>query len=160
MTGLQRLIKGLKDPRPACRRECARALGQIGLAAKDAVPALKRALQDREWDVREASARALGKIRPADEEVVLALIEALEDPKADVRWTSAKALGNSGPAAVPAFVAGLKTKDWCIRIGCARALVFMGQRAKGAEQALVVAALDRNSFVRETAEQVLRAIRG
>jgi HEAT repeat protein len=44
------------------RRQAARALGEMGLAAKAAVGSLTRALHDPDDDVREAAAEALRKI--------------------------------------------------------------------------------------------------
>ncbi len=48
----------------------------MGPAAEPAVPALVRALGDRDPAVRQWSAKALGNIGPAAEEAVPALVEA------------------------------------------------------------------------------------
>jgi hypothetical protein len=51
------------DERWYVRQQAARALGGIGPAAKDAVPALTDRLKDEHQHVREAAAEALKKIR-------------------------------------------------------------------------------------------------
>ena len=63
----QRLIKDLitqlKSHFVDDRQRAAQALGGIGPAAADAVPALIDALKDQDADVRELAAEALGEIR-------------------------------------------------------------------------------------------------
>jgi HEAT repeat protein len=44
------------------RRDAARALGSIGPDATSAIPALTRALQDKDMRVRSAAAKALKEI--------------------------------------------------------------------------------------------------
>ncbi len=61
------------------RRIAAFALGKIGPAAKEAVPALIAALKDEDKDVRVYAASALGHIGPAAKEAVPALEAAARD---------------------------------------------------------------------------------
>ena len=56
------LVKGLADPEPKIRVEAAAALGKIGPLAKEALPALKIAANDRDQLVRAAAAAALQSI--------------------------------------------------------------------------------------------------
>ncbi|MCI0539843.1 MAG: HEAT repeat domain-containing protein, partial [Verrucomicrobiales bacterium] len=56
------LIPLLKDTDPLVRRLAAYALGQIGPKAKEAIPALKEALNDTERDVVTASINAIRAI--------------------------------------------------------------------------------------------------
>jgi hypothetical protein len=56
------------------------ALGEIGLAATEAVPVLITALGDANTEVRRYAARTLGRIGPATAEVAPALTAALQDP--------------------------------------------------------------------------------
>lgn len=44
------------------RQDAAKALGGIGSAASDAVPALKRLLGDSDWRVHDAAVEALRRI--------------------------------------------------------------------------------------------------
>ncbi len=58
------LVDGLKDEDPEVRIDCASALGEIGPAALEAVPALKNALNDDVGDVVGAVSIAFRKIDP------------------------------------------------------------------------------------------------
>jgi hypothetical protein len=89
-------VEALKDKDDRTRRGAAIALGQIGPAAKDAVPALIEVLKDKDDRVRNYAASALGKIGPA---AVPALMEALKDKDINVRNAAVRALGQIGPAA-------------------------------------------------------------
>ena len=68
------------------------ALGHIGPAAKDAVPALTALLRDKDWGARFAAARALGGIGPPASNAVPALTQLLKDKDEDVRKAAAEAL--------------------------------------------------------------------
>ncbi len=96
------LIHKLKDRDKEVRFNAAYAVGKIGPAAKEAVPALIAALKD---EYRWVAASALGKIGPA---AVPALIAALKDEDGSVRVSAAFALGWIGPAAFPSLIAALK----------------------------------------------------
>ena len=56
------LVKVSKDSTSGAKEAAARALGQIGSGAKDAVPRLIDMLSDRDQDVRMAAAESLGRI--------------------------------------------------------------------------------------------------
>ena len=56
------LAKTLKDEYVVVRQAAAEALGRIGPAAKEAVPALKQAENDPSDDVSEAAADALARV--------------------------------------------------------------------------------------------------
>jgi HEAT repeat protein len=60
---VQRYRESLKSPEVDVRRAAARALGEIGPGAKDAVPDLVEALNDADMDL--IAVWALGKIGPA-----------------------------------------------------------------------------------------------
>jgi len=57
------LIKLVGDRDEGCRNDACIALGDIGPAAKDALPALREALNDTSKDVRQFAKRAIGKIQ-------------------------------------------------------------------------------------------------
>src|SRR5262249_22050969 len=69
---LKQWVKQRGGAKPA-RLEAARAIAEMGPAAKDAVPALIAVLKDKNREVRKAAAGALGKIGPAAEPAVPAL---------------------------------------------------------------------------------------
>ncbi|MBA7646528.1 hypothetical protein ES703_54292 [subsurface metagenome] len=56
------LIEQLKTPHLRIRERAVKELMKLGPEAREAVPMIIKALEDRSWKVRAASARALGKI--------------------------------------------------------------------------------------------------
>ena len=86
------MIAALKDKDEGVRGGAAIALGKIGPAAKDAVPALITAIKDKHQNVRWRAAEALGKIGPVAKVAVPALNEALTDENEDVRVAAVQAL--------------------------------------------------------------------
>jgi len=56
------LIRALDQEEPTVRRNAARALGLIGSPAKEAIPALRAALRDRDPMVCGAAATALERV--------------------------------------------------------------------------------------------------
>jgi HEAT repeat protein len=84
----------------ALRAAAARCLGELGPAAKEAGPALTRALRDESGSVRLAAVLALGRVGGHAEEVVAALAELVQEwGDREVRWQAAAALGRMGVAA-------------------------------------------------------------
>lgn len=82
------------------RCAAARALGTLGPGAEPAVPALTKALHDRDPQVSYTAASALSQIGPG---AVPALLRGLSDPNPLVRSRAAYALGQIGSAAEPAL---------------------------------------------------------
>ena len=74
------------------RINAALALGGIGPAAKDAVPALIIALKDEEENIRLTAALALGDNGPAAKDAVPALTKWLKDENEDERKAAQAAL--------------------------------------------------------------------
>ena len=65
------LIEALANSNPLARRSAARALGRLGPAAREAMPALLEAVNDKDQPVRETAAEAIKQVRaeetsPAD----------------------------------------------------------------------------------------------
>ena len=61
------LIEALKSPAAPVRVQTARALGQVGTPAKESVPSLVAALQDKKDDdaqVRQYAQQALQRLQP------------------------------------------------------------------------------------------------
>jgi len=123
------LIRGLQDPNPLVRLKAAKALGQQGPAAAEAIPALTQALQDPDESLRLVAASALKKInqgRGEENTAVQQHIRALQDRDELVRLQAADALRQMGPAAraaVPALTEMARTEtDEDVRLMVARAL--------------------------------------
>ncbi|MDK2889454.1 MAG: hypothetical protein PWR21_85 [Methanoculleus sp.] len=138
------LVEALRDRDRSVRREAAGALAALHWAPDDlkekvwfyylledwaelarlqgaAVPALLKALDNKEPRIRGESARTLGKIR--DARAIPALIRAVEDPQADVRVRAAEALGELGSdRAKPALVGALNDPCHPVRMEAAWAL--------------------------------------
>ena len=94
------------------RDAAAGALGAIRSTAKDAVPALLRALQDTDHEVRQRAVEALGRIGSDPDNVVPALVQALSDGNEAVRLAACKSLGDIGPApdVIPALLEVVRPK--------------------------------------------------
>jgi HEAT repeat protein len=116
-------------------------LGEIGPAARAAVPALIDILKAKE-KYRRVAAGALGAIGPDARSAVPALIEALDSDKAGVVSAAVEALGRIGPdakAALPALRERLKTaKGASWRVHLALTLARIGDKQKAADVLLEV----------------------
>lgn len=156
---LRPLLRGLNDPDPAVRLATVDVLEMFGDAAKPAVPALIRAMSDRDLFVRWAAGRTLGKLAPfAAAEVVPALAKLLRDPDLDLRLAAAAALERFGPdakAAIPALGRSVTEGDAEIRRAAMLALAAIGPEAKTAVPSLAAALANDNPRVRRTAAEVL-----
>jgi hypothetical protein len=133
------LLKELRQGEP----KAAYLLGQMGPAAKDAIPTLVEMLlrEPRPGDsLADNSAIALGKIGP---DAVPALIRVLQDRKATVAWPHAasavKAIGPPAREAVPALVDVAKAPNKDVLTPCLAvdALGAIGPAAKDAVPALI-----------------------
>jgi HEAT repeat protein len=128
----------------------AATLGNIGPAA---VPALLKALPDKDAARRRTAAYALALIGPQAAEAVPALTEALHDAESEVRALAAKALGKIGQEAkgtAPALATALKDSDAVVRVHAALALWQVDGRSDGL--AVLTAALKaKEDRVREHA---------
>jgi len=161
------LAKLMDDKNDRVVHEAALALANIGRGAKDAVPALIKALQQGEDTDSNfcAMAYALGKIGPdaaAAEPVLLNLLKS-SDPK--LALISAWSLTQIRPAAaevaaqtVPVLIAGLSVPLPIGRQSAAEALGSLGPLAKDATAALQKASTDDDKAVRDAAAQALAAI--
>ena len=120
------LIAGLKDEK--LRHWAAIILGDIGPAAKMAVPDLIKALQDPRPDIRREAVIALAHIGPEAQPAVPALLKLLNSSEMlDPRGGAAYALGKIGAKeAIPDLHKTLQNKDdQNLRIASAWALVML-----------------------------------
>ena len=80
------------------RMEAARAIGEMGLRGKPAVPSLIKALSDKSPGLRWEAAMSMAGISELSDEASLALIKALkQDRNAEVRAAAAYAMGKMIP---------------------------------------------------------------
>jgi HEAT repeat protein len=120
---LARLMQALKDEEPSVRRECAKALGEIGDA--EAVPGLLAAVRDKAAPVRASAAWALGEI--GDKRAVEPLVRTLWDEDAEVRSQAAWGLGELGDGrAVEGLMGAVDDADRRVRRQVAWALGEIG----------------------------------
>lgn len=85
-------VKETKQPKPKARIQAIRVLQSVGAADPAAIPAIIRALKDRDAKVRDAAALALLNVGPPAEEAVDALNAAKADQDATVRMHAEAAL--------------------------------------------------------------------
>jgi len=102
------------------RRAAAETLGQIGPAAKGAIPAMIQALKDPEHGVRGTASRNLAKLSP--EAVPAQLMDLMDDPDADCRRAAHWALRHFGKVGVAVLVDRLGHKDPKARIAALESL--------------------------------------
>lgn len=74
------------------REFAAKRLGAMGSEARDAIPALIRALRNEQWTIRYEAARALGSVNPGSTDVRSALAAAGNDENDLVRRAAGEAL--------------------------------------------------------------------
>lgn len=163
---VSKLISNLKDQSywPDQYR-AAEALGRLGPAAKDAVPALAAALKDPERFVRMSAARALGQLGAASKEALPALAAALNDSDSFVRGTAARTLGRVGaisPEVWAPMKEAAKDKDLDVQRAATEAWNSitsawgkLGPADKGAIPALAAALKDAEPPVRTVAARAL-----
>ena len=89
---LSQWMQALKDEDLFVRLKAARALGDIGPPAKEAVPVLSAALKDENLSVRFMAARSLGRIGSAAKEAVPALYAVLKEDSESGQIQAALAL--------------------------------------------------------------------
>lgn len=100
------LIDNLNDQVASVRWTSARALGEIGYDAFDALAGLTgSAYNDPSPRVRVESAVAIWRIDRRTRRVLRPLIDALQEPDELVRWIAAECLGDIGPEAAEALPA-------------------------------------------------------
>jgi HEAT repeat protein len=156
------LADALADKSRRIRLAAVRALGQVGPAARSAMPGLVRALAEVD-PVRKAATEALGRVDanwatlPELEGAIAALAAELRRT-GDLGQGAADALVAIGPASVPALIRGLASDDRIEREAAANTLGRLGPAARGAVPALQTTLQDQHGWVRDAAARALRAI--
>ncbi len=139
-------------------RELSAAIKKLGKIGEPAIPALMKALQDKNLLVRRSAAQVLAKIGPP---AIPDLAQALNNPNADVRSSAAYALGGIGAEAItalPQLVPLLQDSNPDVRSSAAEALGGIGAEAQTALPQLVPLLQDSNADVRSSAAEALGGI--
>jgi HEAT repeat protein len=163
LEGLAALEEGLSAKRAIDRKLCAGFLGELGLSAAAAVPALARATVDQDASVRSQAALAMGRIGWNGTVAVPTLVRLLTDSDTDVRKKAATALGLCAlkpEKAVPALAKALHDENANVRAEAALALAEYGVAARTAAPALAEALQDEKEWPSLAASNTLLEIGG
>jgi HEAT repeat protein len=152
-------INDLNSPSETTRFWAVNVLGDMGPAAKPALPALINAVHDPSKMVRKRVVWALVCIDPKGQEVLVYLYQATKDESADVRTTTVEMIGKLGrnaEPAVPELERLLKDEAAEVRRTAAWALGEIGPGALGSRAFLIDVSLnDRDPDVRRAAAEAL-----
>jgi len=113
------LIEALDDPSLPCRYIVAAALGSLQTPLPNAVPALRRALQDDDWSLRFRSALALPICATSHDGTIADLEGPRRDPNAMVRVGVASSILRLVPSDGPALTelqTAIASQDVALRI--------------------------------------------
>ena len=134
------LIADLRSPDPLVRVRAAPALGDLGVAAVRAIPALLSLTQDESQHplIRVLAAAAIAKIDPSQTGAVLpVLINALKSDDAPLQGAAADeqgALGKHAETAMPALFGLLRDNCAAVRSTAAQAICRITGNRMPAEQ--------------------------
>lgn len=138
------------------RKAAAWELAQMGAASDQVMPALVRALDDRDASVRSDAAFALGRIGPpAAKDAGAALVKAFTDKNSHVAGVAAEAAARMGPAMLPPLVAAMRSDAPAARMGAADAFFWMECPPKDVVPELVRLLDDKAVAVRQRAARAL-----
>lgn len=115
-------------------------LGELGPAARAAIPALLRCLKQGDPNLRHTALVSLARVGAGDPRCRAALLHGLQDPHDDIRVSAAMFLENNpplDPQDVPKLVACLEDRDARVRGPAARMLGTIGPPAQAALGALL-----------------------
>src|SRR5262249_39186858 len=143
------LTRALRPEDARVRIDAADDLGLLGPPAADAVPALRKLMeQDANPLARIAGAKAIAAIDPKNETAIPVLVEALKDKTGKVRRRAAQSLGDLGPgatSAVAALIKATKDSDPTVSWAAIDALGQIGPDTEAAVTALVDALKDAST---------------
>jgi HEAT repeat protein len=150
------LVEDLKSSEPKRQLRAINALGQLGAAAKPAVPLLAGRLKDHE--LQEASLAALRRIGPEASEAVPALVAFLRAPGQNIALKVGDVLVHIGPKAIPAVAGLLQDANVEYRRFAVFILAQYGGSAREALTPLMRALKDSDTQVASGAAHVLEEI--
>jgi len=146
------------------RREAAFQLLHLGAAAKPALPALLKALDDDDKQIWSYAIQAIAVIGPDAQEAIPTLIERMDSRKGgrgrqrDARqgiMRTAYALSRIGAPAIQPLTEALGQTDLTLRLGATRALGGIGPAAHDAIPALIKNLGDSQDPLRDESAQAL-----
>jgi HEAT repeat protein len=150
----------------ADRREAGYQLGKLGAAAVPALPALIKALGDRDKQVWSYAVATIAGLGPTAKDAVPALIDDLgsgerggrERERRQKQMRTAFALSRIGAAAIPPLLESLASDDAWRRTGAVIALGGMQGAAREAVPALIKSLADGDETARNAAVEALSQI--
>lgn len=151
-------VKSLNSRDPILRVEAIDAIGEIGPAAKSAVPMLVEALKDENESIRKGASDSLGKMGPSALAATDALSKLLNDENLDVRISGIHALGRIGPganSAVPSLRKTLMDDAPRVQVLAASALWEIEANSEGIMDVLSSGLSAADADVRTSAGNVL-----
>ncbi|GAB5558606.1 MAG: hypothetical protein SynsKO_02530 [Synoicihabitans sp.] len=108
---LSQLVDLLKSDERGIRSQAAYYIGEQGMVAVEAVPALIELIKEDEPEYLISSAlSALGKVGGGQEQTIPTLFRAFSQEPAGSRWYAAEGLVNLGKAAVPSLLEGTRSE--------------------------------------------------
>lgn len=149
-----------RKPYNTIRAAAADALGKIGPAASDAVPALLRTIHDENPFLRIDAALALWKIAAHPDAASVAIKEFGNDSRS-VRYRAAGAIrqiGRQAKAAVPALTSALADADAYVRIEAALALWGINHDPAALACLIDISEHDADAEIRRYAASICRSI--
>ena len=153
---MEPLVALFKDKSAEVRAEAASALGDIGAAAKPAVPALIELMKDESPVVRREALQSVFEIKPGPEVTVPLCVKLLEDSTPAMQVRILNAITEAGPAAVPGLIEALKNDKGAY--WAAIVVRELGPVAKDAVPALVTRLTDPRPTVRREVALALAAM--
>jgi hypothetical protein len=133
-----RAVAALRAPDVSAREDALRELRGMGTLARPAAPAVVATLAPGYDQTKGYVIEALAALDPAGEEVRPVLVCLLEQPLPTVRQAAAVALAKMGDAAGPrALAAEMESPEPSTRLSAARQIERLGERGRGARDALL-----------------------
>lgn len=163
---VETLVRDLKAPQVKVRESAAEALGMLGPASIEAVPALVEALQDKDPRVQHEALTALEHLGPAAEKATPALKQILDKGPAALKLGAIHALGRIGHPAQSATDSLLTyakgDDDQSLKVAAVLALVRIHpdkqERMDQAIPVLTAALSSKSSSIRDDAIAALGEI--
>lgn len=143
---LAAFIASLSDDSPDARRCAAKALGKMGSAAVSSIPALSKAMSDKDQGVRLTVIDALSRVgQEVSDKLRPAMLAATKDSSPQVREAGFKALNIlklKGPKVFAAVTAGVADKDDDVRLAAAAYVVDLKEPATAVPALIAMSRLD------------------